>query len=211
MRLCSSVTALTRLARKRFAVAGSTCVYSSSNWSINSSSCEPSSGNTRSTARCSPWSPASCSSNDGGGSTATPSSASSSCSNGWGAGVISIVNHEPDSGTAPRRIAGSSPAFTALDLPLPLGPTTAMKRPRVPLRPRRAISRSTSRSRPKKSTASTASNASQSLVRVVDRRPRLERRRPWCRVAAERLVQIVDQVADALVAPGWRRRRSRGR
>ena len=65
MRLCSSVTALTRLARKRFAVAGSTCVYSSSNWSISSSSCEPSWGNTRLTARCSPWSPASCSSNDG--------------------------------------------------------------------------------------------------------------------------------------------------
>ena len=100
-RLWSSVTALTRVSRNRFAVAASTCVNSSSNWSINNNSCEPSFGNTRRSARCSPCSPASCSSREAGGSTATPSSASSSASNGWGAGVISIVNHESDKGSGP--------------------------------------------------------------------------------------------------------------
>jgi hypothetical protein len=63
---------------------------------------------------------------------ATPSSAASSSSNGCGAGTISIANHDSDRGSAPLRIAGNSPAFTRLDLPQPLGPTTARNLPRAP-------------------------------------------------------------------------------
>ena len=103
-------------------------------------------------------------------------------------GVISIVNHEPDRGNAPRRIAGSSPPRTALDLPLPLGPTTAMNRPRVPLTPSRAISRSTSRSRPKKSTASTASKARRPLYGLPTAGSTIGAARARGVVAGQRLV-----------------------
>ena len=96
---------------------------------------------------------------DGGASIATRLSAASSSSNGWGAGVISMRNQSCDIGNAPAANAGMRPARTTLDLPLPLGPTTAMKRPRMPGSPSRARSRWTSRSRPKKSASSAAANA----------------------------------------------------
>ena len=94
---------------------------------------------------------------DDGGSTATARNASSSCSKGWTPGVISTMNHSSEPSRPPERSAGSTPAFTTLDLPLPLGPTTATKLPARPLRPRRARTRSTKRSRPKKFTASLCS------------------------------------------------------
>ena len=55
--------------------------------------------------------------------------ASSSASNGWLPGVIVVMNHCSEPGTSPRRSAGKPPARTMLDLPEPLGPTTATNRP----------------------------------------------------------------------------------
>ena len=43
-------------------------------------------------------------------------------------GIISITNQRSEPGRSPRHNAGTNPAFTTLDLPLPLGPTTARKR-----------------------------------------------------------------------------------
>ena len=86
------------------------------------------------------------------------------------------MNHEPDRGTAPRRIAGSSPAFTALDLPLPLGPTTAMNRPRVPLPTEPRDQPFDEPFAAEEVDCIDSVERSQPLVRVVDRRLRLERR-----------------------------------
>src|SRR5207244_4392445 len=62
-------------------------------------------------------------------------------------------------GSAPRRSAGTSPARTTDDLPLPLGPTTARKR----VSRRRSIRCSVSASRPKKSAESASSKARRPL------------------------------------------------
>ena len=101
----------------------------------------------------------------------------------------------------PWRIAGSSPALTTLDLPLPLGPTTAMNRPRVPGSPRRLISRSTSRSRPWKSAASAASKARRPLYGLSISTSRSD---GIGRIASaepsERRVEIADERADVCVA-----------
>ena len=58
------------------------------------------------------------------------------------------------SGRAPARSAGTSPARTSEDLPLPEAPTTARKRARLSI----STSRCTSRSRPKNSFASSSPN-----------------------------------------------------
>ena len=151
-----------------------------------------------------PCSPASCSSNDEGGSTATPSNASSSCSNGCGAGVISIVNQAPDNGSAPCRIAGSSPALTALDLPLPLGPTTAMNRPPRAAEPEAATSRSTRRYATEEVDASTASNARSPLYgfTAADGSHRGANEQSWL-VVEHRAVNVTHQVGNGLVPTGW--------
>ncbi len=158
-RVPGAVTRSTSSSMNRVAVSSSTCVNSSSNWSMTTSSWSWSVGRTRSTARRTPPGVSTRSSSVVGGSDAMRSSAASSSSNGCGAGVMSIRNQSADIGSAPFANAGSSPARTTLDLPLPLGPTTATKRPRMPGAPRRAMSRSTSRSRPKNSPASAGPNA----------------------------------------------------
>ena len=59
---------------------------------------------------------------------------SNSCS-GWVPGTMRATNQCADSICVPRRSAETTPAFTTLDLPLPLGPITAMKRPALGKRP----------------------------------------------------------------------------
>ena len=70
------------------------------------------------------------------------------------AGAITTRRHRSEPGTTPSASAGSSPARTAEDLPLPDGPTTASR-----VEPtRRATSSAVRRSRPKKYSACAASN-----------------------------------------------------
>ncbi len=94
-----------------------------------------------------------------GGSTATVRSASENASNGSRPGVMVTMNQRSEPITAPRRRAGTRPARTTLDLPDPLGPTSAMNLPFRPAYPSRASNRSISRSRPKKRAASPSSKA----------------------------------------------------
>ena len=76
---------------------------------------------------------------------------------------------------APRRSAGTSPARTTDDFPLPLGPTTARNR----VSASRSTSCPTSSSRPKKSAASAFLERTQALVGVRHVAPgRPERARP---------------------------------
>ncbi len=109
----------------------STRVNSSSNWSTTSSNWLGSplpDGRIRFKVRISPRSSFSRGSNKlAGGSTDTGSRPASSSSMGFSPGAISTMNHFSEPGKAPFRIAGIIPAFTAEDLPDPLGPTTARK------------------------------------------------------------------------------------
>ena len=73
---------------------------------------------------------------------------------GCGPGRISAWRQRSDPGSTPPASAGSSPARTADDLPLPDGPITASNGEPTS----RATSSATNRSRPKKYSAWSASN-----------------------------------------------------
>ena len=109
----------------------STSVNSSSNWSITSSNC-PSSGRIKSAAARSnpPLIPLKLLHDARQVLLADPHSAGPlrSSSRGYAPGSISDDEPVSEPGSGPRFSAGISPALTTLDLPLPLGPTTARKR-----------------------------------------------------------------------------------
>ena len=124
---------------------------------------------TRLSARKSPSSPSSsCSIRLGGRRRPAGASAASSSSSGYAPGNISTIGQRSDPGSAPAASAGTRPARTTEDLPLPLGPTTARKR--VARRAARRGAPSIA-SRPKKSAASASSNARRPLYGFRVSRP----------------------------------------
>ena len=64
----------------------------------------------------------------GGRTVATRSSAAASWSNGCRPGIISVTSQDSEPASAPRPSAGTSPALTTDDLPMPDGPTTTSSR-----------------------------------------------------------------------------------
>jgi len=90
----------------------------------------------------------------GGASKAMRSRAVSSSAKGSAPGCIRTMNQRAEPLTYPWRSMGITPACTTLDLPLPLGPTTARKRPVRLASCSRLSNRAIRASRPKNSLAS---------------------------------------------------------
>jgi hypothetical protein len=82
---------------------------------------------------------------------------------GWSPGNISAMNGACRVARAPFLIAGTIPARTTDDLPLPLGPTTAKNLDPGPTSFNRATRRCASSRRPKKSRASASVKARRPL------------------------------------------------
>src|SRR6266540_1046806 len=141
-------------------VPSSARVKTSSNWSTTSSNRELSSGSNHSTASSSPA--PSCRSlssrSRGGGAGASGRNAAVSSAKGSEPGVVSAINQRSDPVRPPTRRAGTRPARTTEDLPLPEGPTSARSRAPSPSSASRCRRRRTSCSRPKKSDASGSRN-----------------------------------------------------
>ena len=123
-----------------------------------------------------------------GASSVERSNAASSSANGCEPGTIEANVQSSDPGTAPLRSAGRTPARTTLDFPDPLAPTSVTSRAPAAIRP---TTSATSRSRPKKSSASASRKACRplnGLDRSGDGRGRRRRRRLEPRVVEEDLL-----------------------